>query len=126
MVGGNLQFQASGFFARCARHLNPGRFALPPDHQVALDSPLRVQHQVPCAAVCGRSFTVFVTMPLSQRKRSSPRTATRRIQPRSWAAAPPVKAAVSSAGASNSIGVSAPQVLGELSGGLAAVVSKLL
>ena len=35
-----------------------------------------------------RSFTVLVTMPLSQRKRSSPRTATRRIQPRSCTAAP--------------------------------------
>ena len=35
-----------------------------------------------------RSFTVFVTMPLSQRNRSSPRTATRRIQPRSCTAAP--------------------------------------
>ena len=35
-----------------------------------------------------RSFTVLVTIPLNQRKRSAPRTATRRIQPRSWIAAP--------------------------------------
>src|SRR5277367_2899306 len=57
----------------------------------------------------GRSFTELVTMPLSQRKRSSPRTPTRRIQPRSWTAAPRARAAVSASGASNSRGVKLPQ-----------------
>ena len=42
-----------------------------------------------------RSLTVLVTMPLSQRKRSSPRTAMRRSQPRSCTAAPEASAAVS-------------------------------
>ncbi len=52
-----------------------------------------------------KSLTVFETIPLSQRNRSSPRTATRRIQPRSCTAAPDVSAAISVAGASNSRGV---------------------
>src|SRR6266571_4420852 len=56
-----------------------------------------------------RSLTVFVTIPLSQRKRSSPSTATRRIQPRSCAAAPLASAVVSSAIASNPCGVSTPR-----------------
>ncbi len=50
-----------------------------------------------------RSLTVLVTIPLSQRKRSPPRTSTRRIQPRSWIAAPEASAAVSASGASNSL-----------------------
>ena len=48
--------------------------AVAPDGQISLDTALRIEHQIPCAAVSGMSFTVFVTMPLNQRKRSSPRT----------------------------------------------------
>src|SRR3954447_15868455 len=57
----------------------------------------------------GKSFTMLVTIPLSQRKRSLPRTATRRSQPRSWTAAPERSASISAGRASNSTGVSAPK-----------------
>src|ERR1019366_2410734 len=68
------------------------------------------------------SLTVLVTIPLSQRKRSSPRTATRRIQPRSCAAALVARAAVSPVGASNSCGVTTPRY-SAVRGGLTAEFS---
>src|ERR1700756_2798747 len=68
--------------------------------------PCAVRTRFHAPAFGPKSFTVFVTMPLSQRKRSPPRTATRLIQPRSFTAAAEVSAAISTAGASNSRGVS--------------------
>ena len=94
LIGGNLQLE---------------RIALAPNVQIALNAPLRVSTRFHAPPLAARSFTVLVTMPLSQRKRSSPRTATRRSQPRSWTAAPEASAAISFSGASNCLGVSAPR-----------------
>ena len=74
LIGGNLQFQ---IVLLCARP--SGRPGCVPAHS----APGSMRRRS-----AARSFTVLVTMPLSQRKRSSPRTATRRSQPRSWTAAP--------------------------------------
>ena len=68
---------------------------------------LSTRFQAP--ALGASSFTVLVTMPLSQRKRSSPRTATRRSQPRSWTAVPKASASISFTSASNRLGVHAPR-----------------